>query len=118
MSYEPKTWSCDDTITAEDLNHIEQGIANAGGGTASEPLVVTLSWDDANSKYVSDRTFAEISSAFNNGRDILTRFVYGDDVYFSYALNSITPDEVSLFNARRQDGFILRDDDTVEKTQL
>ena len=32
MSYTPKTWNCGDTITAEDLNHIEQGIANAGGG--------------------------------------------------------------------------------------
>ena len=31
MSYEPKTWACGDAITAEDLNHIEQGIANSGG---------------------------------------------------------------------------------------
>lgn len=34
MAYEPKTWACDDVITAEDMNHIEQGIADAsqGGG--------------------------------------------------------------------------------------
>lgn len=30
--YEPKNWKCGDTITADDLNHIEQGVANAGGG--------------------------------------------------------------------------------------
>lgn len=31
MAYEPKTWSCGDVITANDLNHIEQGIADSGG---------------------------------------------------------------------------------------
>ena len=31
MAYEPKTWSCGDVITANDLNHIEQGIAESGG---------------------------------------------------------------------------------------
>lgn len=36
MAYTPKTWECGETITADDLNHIEQGIADAssGGGTA------------------------------------------------------------------------------------
>lgn len=29
--YTPRTWSCGDKITADALNHIEQGIANAGG---------------------------------------------------------------------------------------
>ena len=32
MAYTPKTWACDDTITADDLNHIERGIAESGGG--------------------------------------------------------------------------------------
>lgn len=32
MAYEPKTWECGETITADDLNHMEQGIANSGGG--------------------------------------------------------------------------------------
>lgn len=32
MAYEPKTWACGDTITAEDLNHIEEGIAQSSGG--------------------------------------------------------------------------------------
>lgn len=30
MSYEPKTWECGETITAEALNHMEQGIASGG----------------------------------------------------------------------------------------
>ena len=32
MVYRPKEWECGDTITAEDLNHLEQGVANASGG--------------------------------------------------------------------------------------
>lgn len=36
MSYEPKEWACGDTITADDLNHIENGIAEAGGDAGYE----------------------------------------------------------------------------------
>lgn len=32
MAYEPTTWQCGDTITAEKLNKMEQGIAESGGG--------------------------------------------------------------------------------------
>lgn len=36
MAYEPKTWACGDVVTADALNKIEQGIAEAssGGGTS------------------------------------------------------------------------------------
>lgn len=37
MAYTPKTWQCGETIMADDLNHIEQGIAQGG---AVEPLIV------------------------------------------------------------------------------
>lgn len=32
MAYTPKTWQCGETIMADDLNHMEQGIAQGGGG--------------------------------------------------------------------------------------
>lgn len=32
MAYDKHTWTCDEPITVERLNHIEDGIANAGGG--------------------------------------------------------------------------------------
>lgn len=31
MAYTKQTWNCGDEITAEKLNHIEDGIENAGG---------------------------------------------------------------------------------------
>lgn len=32
MAYTKQTWECGDTITAEKLNHMEDGIADASGG--------------------------------------------------------------------------------------
>lgn len=32
MAYEKHTWECGEEITAQKLNHMEEGIANAGGG--------------------------------------------------------------------------------------
>ena len=32
MAFEPKTWACGDTITAQELNRIEQGIVEVGQG--------------------------------------------------------------------------------------
>ena len=32
MAYTPKTWVCGETITAEDLNHLENGLADCCGG--------------------------------------------------------------------------------------
>lgn len=74
MAYEPKTWECGETITAEALNHIEQGIANSGGGT-SEPLIIRYTGesrvDGDYTYYATDKTFAEVKEAFNSGRTVL-----------------------------------------------
>ncbi len=40
MAYEKQNWECGETITADKLNHMEDGIENAGG--SSEPLVVNM----------------------------------------------------------------------------
>lgn len=36
MSYEKQTWQTGDVITAEKLNHMEDGIASGGGGGSSD----------------------------------------------------------------------------------
>ena len=67
MAYEPKAWECGDVITAEDLNHLEQGVANAGGGSA--PLVVNVEWttDEHNNDVGTlDKTWQEIFDAYPN----------------------------------------------------
>lgn len=35
MAYTKQTWQTGETITAEKLNHMEDGIAGAGGGVSS-----------------------------------------------------------------------------------
>ncbi len=42
MAYDKHTWTCDEPITVERLNHIEDGIANAGGGECGFECTVTV----------------------------------------------------------------------------
>lgn len=42
MAYEPKVWECGDVVSAEALNHIEQGIAQSGGGTVEVIKIATM----------------------------------------------------------------------------
>ena len=73
MSYEPTVWECGDTITAEKLNKLEQGVASSGGGT--EPLRATLTITEevipaeppaTKLTYSVDKTWQEIADAFPN----------------------------------------------------
>lgn len=70
MAYEPKTWVCGETITAEALNHMEQGIASGGG---TEPLILTSHTEEQGVQTCSvlDHTYREIKSAFEAGRLVL-----------------------------------------------
>ena len=69
MAYNPTTWECGDTITAEKLNNIEDGIQEAleccggGGGSASSLEVgMTIDGEDA----ILNKTWQEIYDAFPN----------------------------------------------------
>ena len=43
MAYEPNTWETGDTITAEKLNHLEQGVASADSAAAGAKAAATTS---------------------------------------------------------------------------
>lgn len=79
MAYTPKTWQCGETIMADDLNHMEQGIAQGG---AVEPLIVhqqamtAEEMTEAGITGVSvalrlDTPTATIKQAFQSGRMVL-----------------------------------------------
>ena len=57
MAYEKQTWTCGDTITADKMNHMEEGIANAG----SSALEVSVG-----SNNTLDKTWQEIYDAMPN----------------------------------------------------
>ena len=63
MAYEKQNWQCGDVVTAEKLNHMEDGIANSGGVA---PLI--LQGVEEGNDVRLDKTFGEIKSAFNSGK--------------------------------------------------
>lgn len=70
MAYEPKTWECGETITADDLNHIENGIADAGGGRFD--VNVTMEYQTDHYEVTGfDKTIEEINTAYNEGKVVV-----------------------------------------------
>lgn len=70
MSYTPKTWHTGDTVSASDLNHLEQGVADAGGGGI---LVIT------DTDGTLDKTWREISDAITAKKLCLIFMPLGPD---------------------------------------
>ena len=72
MSYTPTEWKCGDTITAEKLNKLENGLAECcGGGGTSEPLIVRavdISRNGATVTITTDTTWQEVYDALGDGR--------------------------------------------------
>lgn len=69
MSYDKQTWVSGEVITATGLNHMEDGIENAGGGGGV--FIVTKTWDDEASAYKLDKTYNQIKTALLAGQVIL-----------------------------------------------
>ena len=74
MSYIKQTWETGDVITANKLNHMEDGI----GG--EEDFIVTLTPTSQDMSGTMDKTCGEITAAYNAGKKI--RFYFnGANVY-------------------------------------
>ena len=69
MAYEPKTWECGETITADDLNHMENGITDASD-IVNVNVVATGSIPSASIDTI-DKTFDELLEAHNSGKTIV-----------------------------------------------
>ena len=73
MAYDKHTWTCDEPITVERLNHIEDGIANAGGDcgfecedgwvTLTEESVTTAEVESGSGIYVGDLSYSQLIDA-------------------------------------------------------
>ena len=81
MAYERQTWECGETITAEKLNHMEEGISSASGG--GTPLLATITIGEELELSI-DKTYEEMVNALINGNPInvvLRRVtLYGEEV--------------------------------------
>lgn len=71
MSYEKQTWNTGDLITAEKLNHLEDGVE-------SGDLFYIVTFSDASEEgHVSDKTYAQIKAAYDAGKIIIGRYASG-----------------------------------------
>ena len=81
MSYTKQIWATGDTVTAAKLNHMEVGIAEAGGGSSGGGvLVVTITWDDNSA--TMDKTWQEIHDAAVSGTPIIVMEDTGNSITF------------------------------------
>lgn len=90
MSYTPTEWNCGDTITADKMNKIEQGIADCCGGGTDDIVVVRFTTTDGTS-VVADKTYAELVDAVNENK--VVKGVLFMDIANAHAeieLNTIT----------------------------
>lgn len=77
MAYDKHTWTCDEPITVERLNHIEDGIANAGGdcGFECEEEWVTLAEETVTTTEQGGHNGAQLSySQFIDAETIRVTF--------------------------------------------
>lgn len=78
MAYDKHTWTCDEPITVERLNHIEDGIANAGGGECGfecDEEIVTLTEETVTTTAQGEMIVSDLSySQFINAETIRVTF--------------------------------------------
>ena len=60
MAYEPHDWQTGETITADKLNHIENGIMN----NSNENNLVILPFDQAGNTIVTTLTYSDITDIY------------------------------------------------------
>ena len=68
MSYEKQIWVNGETITANKLNHIEDGIENSNNIS-----VINIEYSFFTNTSIADKTFEELMSAYQNGNILICR---------------------------------------------
>lgn len=75
MDYEPKEWECGDTITANDLNHIENGIADARETVVisfqEEEIPSSSEFPNGGLKMTCNHSWQEIFDALAQGKCVV-----------------------------------------------
>lgn len=101
MAYEPKTWVCGEKITADDLNHMEQGIANAGGGGTDTYEVYLGEFQE---EYITNpkvwASASDILTAIEDGKTIEIKFSKMFDEQYASLIGFSNP---RFYNIERTD---------------
>lgn len=66
MAYTKQTWTTGDTVTASKMNHIEDGIENAGGGASWDAVIRLVHAANSNQDNPSNLTPSIVSGTFDD----------------------------------------------------
>ena len=114
MSYEKQTWTTGETITAAKLNHMEEGIEDAGGSGG----VLVVHETVTGTVHTLDKTWAEILAAAQTGGAFVVLnydeanlssfpviYVYIDNG--TYIVTTLAQNQLGMqpYNALSQDGY-------------
>ncbi len=79
MAYEKQSWSTGDVITADKLNHMEDGIYIAKD---DNDFIIEVEFDSVNEfKYVANKTIEEINEAFTEGKKLKVKYT---NLYYTF----------------------------------
>lgn len=74
MAYTKQTWTTGDTVTASKLNHMEDGIAEGGGGASWDAVIRLVHAANSNqdspsslTPSIASGTFADLYEKYDNG---------------------------------------------------
>ena len=81
MSYSKQTWATGDTVTAEKLNHMEDGIEGAGGGGGAGGMAV-IPLEMSGTDTQTSLTWSEIKDIVESGNAAVLRFSYEEEGFF------------------------------------
>lgn len=106
MSYEKQNWESGQTITAEKLNHIENGIASTGG-------VLIVHEIEENNRFRLDKTWQQIADAEfavlnreEDGNNILILTGYGHyDESYTVGFYDFIGQENNMYSIDSADGY-------------
>lgn len=80
MSYEKHTWETGETITAEKLNNIEDGIVDSGQDADVFGLLIMETINNDNTtNYIANKSFAEVKNALQSHIPISIVFALDED---------------------------------------
>lgn len=111
MSYNKYTWQIGETITAEKLNNIENGIEENGGGsnlvilpftTARNTIITTLTYSDIADVYTKYQSGDVVVLTIDMGSSRTTLFV--NNIYYTAAEYG-NPEQYAVY-AAGFDGFV------------
>lgn len=94
MAYVKQNWETGELITSQKLNHMEDGIENAGGGA----LVINRIDDEDNSQFVLDKTFEEIEDALMAGTPCIIVDDTYDTKYYTMVTSAVADPDINQFS--------------------